>query len=141
MTTKLPPWGIEPQGTEVCSEENCNRPAVYGTTTIKDTKIYKCRSHNELAELEGQHDRLDGEIELVEDWIEQVENASEGAWSGVGELKHFLILRNRVSDDIPMSYKKQHEVTLRSLYAALDAARKLTEAEIARKEAELNPGF
>jgi hypothetical protein len=140
MTIKLP-WDLELTGTEVCSEEGCARPAVRGFERNNGEKAYDCVPHDEIGRLQGQCDWLDGEIMRVEDWVEQVENASESAWTIIGELKHFLILRDTVHDDSDVPYKEQHKFTLESLGGAVSVARKLTEEELVRQKRHLDPGF
>jgi hypothetical protein len=140
MTIKLP-GDLELTGAEVCSEEGCARPAVRGFERYNGDKAYDCAPHDEIKNLYGRRDWLDGEIMMVEDWVEQVENASESAWTITGDLKHFLILRDTVHDDIDVPYKEQHKFALESIAAAIDLARKLTEEEIARQKRSLDPGF
>jgi hypothetical protein len=140
MTIKLP-GDLELTGTEVCSEKGCARPAVRGFERCNGDKDYNCEPHDELMKLYGQRDWLDGEIMMVEDWAEQVENASESAWTGGGDLKHFLVLRDTVCDGVDVPYKEQHKFTLESIAAAIDLARKLTEERIASQKRSLDPGF
>ncbi len=138
MTIKLPHWGLELQGNEVCSEENCTRPAVYGIKrAIDGENSYQCQPHCEIDGERSGLDFVDGTIETVEDWISQVVNMPESAWTGSRGMKDLLILRDEVSDFVDMPYRWQHECTLKSLSAALDVARKLTQEKIARLEKRL----
>lgn len=130
MTIKLPKWEFELQGDEVCSEENCNRPAVYGMERMDGEHAYWCQPHNEIGKLWGQYDWIQGEIYKVKDWHSQVRNTHESAWAGNGGLQHLLILKDEVFDDFILSNKEQHEVTLESLAAALEVACKLTQESI-----------
>ena len=125
------------EGGEICSEEDCGRPAVYGTDTFRNGLIYNCEGHYEIGLEQGSLDWIADEIMMVEDWLSQVGKMPESAWAGVGDLKHVLILWDEVSEHPAMSYKWQHEGTLRSLAAALDVARKLTQEKIDRLEKRL----
>jgi len=121
---------------DVCSE--CWRPAVFGVRNIYDTINYACEGHVEIHKLYGQLDWLTGERDyVVSDWLKQVQNTDESAWKPGNGLEQIILLKDRVSDDISMPYRWQHETTLESLRAAVDLACKLTQEKIDHEEDEL----
>ncbi len=125
------------RGDEVCTEENCGRPAVHGVERAEGDASYQCAGHSERAQEQCALDWIDGEIDRVEDWISQIKNTPPSAWVGAGDWKHFLILRDAVSDDSDMPYWKQHMYSLESLSVALDVARTATQEKIDRLEKRL----
>ncbi len=125
------------EGGEICSKENCTRPAVEGIRTVYNDINYICARHREIGLEQGGLDWIHGEISQVENWLSQLKNTPESVWAGAGSWKHFLILKDEVSEDLNMSYKWQHECTLESLVAALDVARKLTQEKIDLMEKSL----
>ncbi len=127
---------VEVMAGDTCSE--CWRPAVFGFRSIYGDVNYSCEGHVEIHKLYGSLDWLTGERDYtVGDWLKQVRAVDEGAWDGAGDMKHFLLLKDQVSDDFEMPYKWQHECTLESLLSAVDMACKLTQEKIDRKELEL----
>ncbi len=135
-STRLP-GEVELHGDEVCSEKGCERPAVYGHKRMRGDVGYQCGPHAEIGLEQGALDWIGGEIDRVEDWISEVTNTPESAWASAGGWKHFLILRDAVSDDCDMPYWEQHMCSLKSLSAALDVAHKLTQEKIDRLEKRL----
>ncbi len=128
---------LNPEG-QNCSHEGCERTAVWGITTIRGQDAYDCEKHCEIGLLYGQLDWLTGDRDhVVGDWLEQIRQMPESAWSESGGLKDYLFLRDHVSDKSDMPYKWQHECTLQSLEAAIDLACKLTQEKIALLEQRL----
>lgn len=128
---------VEVAAGDTCSE--CWRPAVFGYRSIYGDVSYDCVGHYEINIMDGKLDWLTGERDfVVGKWLEQVQAVDKSAWDGaVGNMKHFMILKDKVSDDIDMPYKQQHAFTLQALLAAVDEACKLTQEKINRKKSEL----
>jgi len=122
---------VDVKADDTCSE--CWRPAAYGFRRSSTDVRYTCEEHEELNELYSSLEWLTGERDyVIGDWLRQVESIEESTWQRSDEMKHFVILRDRVSDDMPVKF--QHECTFNSLYAAVDEACKLTQEKIDRKE-------
>src|SRR5215210_226830 len=107
--TELKRGEVTLEGGELCSQENCTRPAVSGVRTVYNGLNYRCEGHEEIGLEYGSLDWIEGEIHTVKNWISQVENTPESVWTGAGSWKHFLILWDQVSDDFDASYKWQHK--------------------------------
>ncbi len=132
------PWEVELRGDEVCSEEGCNRPAVYGHKRMSGDVGYQCGPHAEIGLEQGALDWIDGEVVQAKDWLDQVKRTPESMWRMGGGIENLLILKHTVGHEQDgWTYKDSHETTLQILVAALEVAYKLTEEKVERLKSEL----
>ena len=140
------PGRLDLDGTEVCSEDGCGRPAVDGIERIDGTIHYDCEAHREIDLLNGKLDWLYGEIIVLEDWREQALKQAEthrefAARNGLSDGPSFLVL----TDENQTNKERAKDAPIfdpwvigfESLLAAIGEAEKETKKEIARKEAAL----
>ena len=142
-------FGLDLRGDEVCSEEGCNRPAVYGIERMDGTNVYHCAPHLEIGELGGQLDWLDGEIGTLEDWLDQAEKQAARLKETANDqtldnYPSLLMLSNKYvthkqekEEYLPYSLGSSWVLDCQSLLAAVRTAEKLTREKISRMEAEL----
>ena len=126
---KRPPWEVELSGDERCSEKGCGRPADRGYESIRGVR-YVCAPHDEIHLMQGQLDWLEGEMSFIEDWHKEAKTQAD---NGVLDPRVLVLADPHNDGNEPSGWPLYFE----SLRAAVGVAVKLTEKEVAHKEAAL----